>query len=273
MAAEDSSNLSATTLGLAGLTYGPGGVADEAGQTLTYAVTAIPPAITLWLADGTTPVSCGSTLTLVAAARAELPHRRRCERQRQRSSGRCATTAAPRRGVDTLAESLAITITPVNDAPVLRTSSGTLAYTENQPATPVDPALTLGDIDSATLASARVTISVNFAAGQDRLVFTDQNGISGSFDAATGVLSLSGVATVANYEAALRSVGYRNTSDDPSTLTRTVSFTVNDGALGSNPATRSIVITAGQRCAGCHSQCRRCRLHRKPARRCRSTRR
>ncbi len=134
-------------------------------------------------------------------------------------------------------------VTPVNDAPVATTSGGMLAYVENQPASAIDPALTLADLDNTTLASATVAITGNFAAGEDRLVFTDQNGISGRFDAATGVLSLSGVASIADYQAALRSVAYLNTSDDPSGLTRTVSFSVNDGALVSNIATATIGVT------------------------------
>jgi hypothetical protein len=52
---------------------------------------------------------------------------------------------------------------------------------------------------------------------------------------------------VANYQAALRTVKYTNTSDDPSTATRTVSFQVNDGSATnnlSNIITSSITITA-----------------------------
>ena len=47
------------------------------------------------------------------------------------------------------------------------------------------------------------------------LGFTNQNGITGSFNAATGVLTLTGSATVANYQTALRSVTYANASDNP----------------------------------------------------------
>ena len=51
-----------TTLGLGGLAYGPGGGADEAGQTLTYAVTTVPvPALgSIYLSDETTVVSTGT---------------------------------------------------------------------------------------------------------------------------------------------------------------------------------------------------------------------
>jgi hypothetical protein len=52
------------TLGLSGLNYGPGGGSDEATQTLSYKITAIPAYVTLFQADGTTPVAVDATLTL-----------------------------------------------------------------------------------------------------------------------------------------------------------------------------------------------------------------
>ena len=68
----------------------------------------------------------------------------------------------------------------------------TLNYTENQIATAIDPAITVSDVDSASLASATVQITGNYVKGEDLLGFTDQNGIHGSFDAATGTLTLTG---------------------------------------------------------------------------------
>ena len=41
-----------------------------------------------------------------------------------------------------------------------------------------------------------------------------------------------------------RAVKYQDTSDNPSTATRTVSFTVNDGGANSNTVTRNITVTA-----------------------------
>src|SRR5262249_49163060 len=58
---------------------------------------------------------------------------------------------------------------------------------------------------------------------------------------------LTGPGTPAQFQAALRAVTYRNTSDNPSTAGRTVSFQVNDGAAAnnlSNTATRTITVTA-----------------------------
>ena len=97
--------------------------------------------------------------------------------------------------------------------------------------------------DSTNIESAVVSISNNYAAGEDELIFTDQSGISGSFDAATGTLTLTGSASVADYQAALTTIAYNNTSANPSTLTRTVSFEVNDGDLNSNILSRDIDFT------------------------------
>ncbi len=58
------------------------------------------------------------------------------------------------------------------------------------------------------------------------------------------VLTLTGSASVADYQAALRSITYANLSDHPSTITRTVRFNVNDGSLDSTVVTRDIQIVA-----------------------------
>jgi hypothetical protein len=135
-----------------------------------------------------------------------------------------------------------INVTPVNDAPVV-TAGHTLNYTENQAATAFDPAITVSDVDSANLASATVQITGNYVSGQDVLGFTDQNGISGSFNAGTGTLSLTGSSSVANYQTALASVTYVNTSENPSGLARTVTIITNDGALNSVAKTDTINVT------------------------------
>src|SRR5205085_2444367 len=141
---------------------------------------------------------------------------------------------------------VAVSVAAVNDASVLDAHAGSLSYTENQAATAVDSALTVSDVDSANLTGATVSITANFASGQDVLGFTDQNGITGSYNAATGVLTLSGSATVAQYETALRSVTYANSSDAPSGAARTISYQVDDGAAanhGSNIVTTMVAVT------------------------------
>ena len=103
--------------------------------------------------------------------------------------------------------------------------------------------MTVSDVDSANMSSATVKITGNYVNGQDVLGFTNQNGITGSFDAATGTETLTGSSSVANYKTALDSVTYFNNSDNPSGLDRTVSYTVNDGSLDSNISTSTIHVT------------------------------
>ena len=136
-----------------------------------------------------------------------------------------------------------IAFTSVNDAPVQATIEGTpLAYSENDGAVAITSTITFTDVDDTNVESAMVQISGNYAGAQDVLAFTNQNGISGNLVGNT--LTLTGSATLAQYETALRSITYNNTSDNPSALTRTISFTVNDGDANSNTQTRDIAFTA-----------------------------
>ncbi|MGZ4792339.1 MAG: tandem-95 repeat protein, partial [Ilumatobacteraceae bacterium] len=131
----------------------------------------------------------------------------------------------------------------IDDPPVVTATATSLAYIENA-TTALDPGVTVTDSDNATVASATVTMTANYVNGQDTLAFVNQNGITGTWTPATGVLALSGTSSVANYQAALRSITYFNNSDSPATATRTVTFQANDGLLPSNLASRTITITA-----------------------------
>ncbi len=129
-------------------------------------------------------------------------------------------------------------------APSLTTSSLTLTYTEDSGPIAIDDQLTLTDANSATLISATVRITGNYNSTQDMLSFTDQLGISGTWDSSTGTLTLTGSSSFANYEAALRSVTYSNNSKAPSTSNRTISITASDAHLSSTAATRTIAVVA-----------------------------
>ncbi|HYE87305.1 MAG TPA: hypothetical protein VEA16_13180, partial [Vicinamibacterales bacterium] len=136
-----------------------------------------------------------------------------------------------------------VNVTAANDAPMLSGAPTTVAFTENGAAVQVNASITLADADTASMTGATVTIT-NFVSGQDVLNFTNQNGITGGYNASTGVLTLSGSASVANYQAALRSITYSNTSEAPNTTTRSVSFAVSDGAASSNTFTTSVSVAA-----------------------------
>src|SRR5207237_29800 len=143
-----------------------------------------------------------------------------------------------------------VNVTSVNDAPVLATGT-TIGYTENGAATAINGSLTVADVDNATLTSGTVSVTSNFASAEDVLSFTNvpatMGNIAGAYNAGTGVMTLTsagGTATLAQWQAALRAVQYSNSSDNPSTSARTVSFTVNDGTANSNTVTSTVNVAA-----------------------------
>ncbi|MBK9080451.1 MAG: tandem-95 repeat protein [Hyphomicrobium sp.] len=124
----------------------------------------------------------------------------------------------------------------------------TTTYKENGAAVSIaDPAITVSDIDDTNMESATITLT-NPQTG-DRLLVNGSTAASGTLAGgaitytrtATSV-TLTGSATKAEYAAAIKAIGFDNTTDLPSTIARLINVTVNDGALGSNTATTTINI-------------------------------
>ena len=134
--------------------------------------------------------------------------------------------------------------TPAANPPSLGSiESSTLDYVTGQGQVQISQSLTVVDTDSVNVGGATVRITTNYNNTQDFLRFTNQNGISGNFSVATGILTLSGTATVAQYQAALRSVAYENTSAAPTISVRRVEFRATDvGGANSNILFRNINI-------------------------------
>jgi len=140
----------------------------------------------------------------------------------------------------------------INDAPVLDLNGGgagtghSASFTEDGgPVAAVNSAaLTVSD-DGANLASATVKINNLQDGSAESLDATvGGSGITRSYNSSTGVLTMNGSATVSQYQQVLRTVSYNNTSQNPNTASRSVTFVVNDGALDSNTATSAIAVNA-----------------------------
>ncbi|MEK9984710.1 MAG: DUF4347 domain-containing protein, partial [Opitutae bacterium] len=95
-----------------------------------------------------------------------------------------------------------------NSPPILEDSIESVVYIENQPAIALNDTITLTDADEGFIDSAEIRISDGFQSTEDFITFSDQNGISHSFDAVSGVLSLTGRSTIEHYESALQTVSY-----------------------------------------------------------------
>ena len=121
-------------------------------------------------------------------------------------------------------------------APAALMNNAAPVYQLGGAAVAIAPAIALTDPGVASLQSASVAITTGFRAG-DQLNFANQNGITGSYNAATGVLALSGTATIAAYQAALASVTYASGAQDPTgantDITRGLTLTVNNGTAAS----------------------------------------
>jgi Mg-chelatase subunit ChlD len=162
------------------------------------------------------------------------------------TTGQSATTTKP----------LTVTVTPVNDAPVLdlNTADGAdqtgyaLTYVENGKPLSIAGNVSITDVDNTTLKGATVTLT-NAQAG-DVLAISSQFGIKATVSGIVNgqiTITLSGEASKASYEKIIQSITYKNTSDNPSTADRTLNVQVNDGQSEhnlSNVATTTISVTA-----------------------------
>ncbi|MBL8471211.1 MAG: DUF4347 domain-containing protein, partial [Rhodocyclaceae bacterium] len=149
-----------------------------------------------------------------------------------------------------------ITVAATDQTPIATTSAGNTAFVagDNATSTPVavDAAITLSDLDNATLASASVAVTGNFQSGEDVLSLTNSSAvtygnIAGSYNTGTGVLSLSSggaTASVAQWQAALRAVTYTDSAVTPNTADRSIAFVVSDGTQSSAAATKLVAVTA-----------------------------
>ena len=127
-----------------------------------------------------------------------------------------------------------------NDPPELdlNGSDSGINYTATFTATPIPIAeseFTLTDLNSTTVANTTVQIT-NLLDGADEVLTANTSGtnITAQYNTNTGMLSLTGVDTVANYQQVLGTVTYSNTATTPDTTNRTIEFVVNDGGTHSN---------------------------------------
>ncbi len=250
------------SLGLAGVTYSNGGSIDESGQTLAYAVTAIPsPSVgDVFLADGTTRVIVGSyTLAEIQGMQFKPAMNATGVTAFQFNVYDSGGTANG--GADTISEFILITVNAVNDTPTITNLSGdSLSYDEGDGTVVIeqDGNALVADIDSTNFDTGTLTLS--FASGSDSAedVLGIQNqgtgagqiGVSGSiityggttigtFAGGSGgtnlVITLNGSATPTAVTALIKDITYENTDTSaPTTGARTVRYVLTDGDGGTS---------------------------------------
>jgi hypothetical protein len=143
-----------------------------------------------------------------------------------------------------------LSITNVNDAPILNNVATSAHFTEEGGAVTLSNAVSVIDLDNLTLASATVSITGGtFANDGDVLAATGTGSITASYDSTAERLILSGSDTLANYQSVLDSVTF-NDGENPTNFgsnpTRLVTWVLNDGGGSFNlslAATTTISIT------------------------------
>ncbi|MEZ5729475.1 MAG: cadherin domain-containing protein [Burkholderiaceae bacterium] len=124
--------------------------------------------------------------------------------------------------------------------------TGNFATTFSEGGGPVvvaDVDATIVDPDSLFLSSMTITLLNPLDGANDQLsADTTGTAITAVYNPGTGVLSLSNLDTIGNYQQVLRTVRYENTSSNPDTTTRIVQFVANDGTYDSGIVTASVAI-------------------------------
>lgn len=136
-------------------------------------------------------------------------------------------------------------ITPVNDAPVIEViEEELLEYSIGTDKMLLTTTFKVTDVDQDSLVRAEIGFRRENYNFYDVLIYTSTPKITGSFDAQTGVLILTGKASLAEYNAAIRSIQYsyldtehRPKETDP---LKSIYFTLSDGKALSNTVDRSI---------------------------------
>ncbi len=127
----------------------------------------------------------------------------------------------------------------VPDLPYLNSDvSDVLVYTNGRQSNPINPEMEIQYSD--TLTGAKIRFAGGYLPDEDRLVFSNQSGISGVFRVRSGILELTGTATVQQYETAINSVRYYNSRYNPSEGDRILEYAVNS-AEGWSDAVESLI--------------------------------
>jgi len=140
-----------------------------------------------------------------------------------------------------------ITTTAVNDAPVVTNLEASELVYEKGLESPkfITESLVVKDVDDDSLQSAEIRFQLlSFNTANDVLAYTSSQVITGGYNPQSGVLLLSGKASLAEYTQVIRSIQYNyinltNVDEE----TKIISITLNDGKLSGPTSDRTIRLT------------------------------
>nr|MCU0566371.1 DUF4347 domain-containing protein [Oculatellaceae cyanobacterium Prado106] len=168
---------------------------------------------------------------------------------------RIITVLANDGNIDSNLATSTITVTAINDAPVLdldandssgaTTSDYTNRFTRGTPVTIGDTDTLITDADDTLIESATIQLTTKPNGASESLNLTGAAqaaaiaaGITvGVYNPTTGQLQLTGAASLAAYEMAIAAITYNNTAANPDRSDRIITAIVQDGTSNSNLAT------------------------------------
>jgi VCBS repeat-containing protein len=141
-------------------------------------------------------------------------------------------------------DNMTATVAVIAPSNVVHVADYATIYVEGTPVSIADGDNRIRDAESTNMQSATVTLT-NAQAGDVLLAAGMPPGITASVDATGTIVTLSGNASSAAYEAALRAVQFSNTSTTPpDAVDRVISVVVSDGLLNSNTVTTTVHVVA-----------------------------
>lgn len=226
--------------------------ADTADGNLVFTVTALPAYGTLYL-NGT-PLAASDTFTMqdVRDGLVSYDH----DGSENFADGFNFSLADDDAGNTPVTGTFSVTVTPVNDAPDLDLDTGAggtgsvATFTENGGPVDITGTVSALDSDDTMLESATATLTNNMDGPLEFLFMSGANiVIAASYGitvlgSGTDTITLTGSATLADYNTVLQIIQYDNLSDVPDTTDRTVDVVVNDGSVDSLAATATISVNA-----------------------------
>jgi uncharacterized repeat protein (TIGR03803 family) len=121
------------------------------------------------------------------------------------------------------------------------TGGASISTVAGAAAVALDPGLSISDLDSSTLAGATISISAGLLSGDTMTVGSPQAGVTSNYNASTGLLTLSGQASLSTYQTELDSVMFASaTSLNPSS--RAITWSVTDGVDPPAQATSKVAV-------------------------------
>ena len=195
--------------------------------------------------NGSASVSIAGTAAQINAALAGLTYTGSLD-----FNGADTLTVATSDGTAIGTDTIAITVNPVNDAPVLVVADA--IYQEDVPVL-LSPSASLTDVDDTEFDFAAVQITAgSFTGDGDTLTVNGATsgtltGITFLWDPTLHALVLTGASSVANYQALLQTVTFQSTNHNPTDFDtspqRTLTWFVSDGTAVTSATTTLDIVT------------------------------